>query len=101
MSTSKKRGTELPDMAMHQGAEDAVRIMLGAAGLPADAAEICGQAAKYRDFRAAIDALYAVPAVRYADPALRFDAHPGREQWGDSSATAGLDARPCDEEQGR
>ncbi|MFG1797546.1 hypothetical protein [Nocardia sp. NPDC049149] len=101
MSTSEKRGTELPDMAVIRGAEDPVRTLLAAAGLPADAAEIRGQAAKYHDFRAAVDALYAIPAVRYADPALRFDVRPTREGWGDSWATAGLDAPPCDEERGR
>jgi hypothetical protein len=48
--------------------------MLAACGLtpaPDESAMMC---AAYPAFRAAVDALYDVPAARYADPALRFRA---------------------------
>ncbi|MFI9402494.1 hypothetical protein [Nocardia sp. NPDC052316] len=60
---------------------DTVRMLLGAAGLPASAAEMAGLAATYPEYRAAIDALYAVPAARYADPALRFHAQARTAEW--------------------
>ncbi|WP_405164106.1 amidase family protein [Nocardia sp. NBC_01499] len=51
-----------------------IRTLLGAAGLPASAAEMAGLATTYPAFRASIDALYAVPAARYVDRATRFHA---------------------------
>lgn len=61
---------------------ETVQTLLAAAGLPADAITVRGLAATYPDFRAAVDELYAEPAARYADPALRFDAQPGHAEWG-------------------
>ncbi|WP_107656822.1 hypothetical protein [Nocardia suismassiliense] len=58
-----------------------VRVLLGAAGLPANEAEMAGLAATYPEYRAAIDALYAVPAARYVDPALRFHAQARIAEW--------------------
>ncbi|MFI9505656.1 hypothetical protein [Nocardia sp. NPDC052566] len=66
---------------MNQSAET-VRILLSAAGLPTNAAEVRGLAALFPGFRAAVDALYAPPAVRYGDPAMRFHARARFEEWG-------------------
>ncbi|MFF3225774.1 hypothetical protein ACFYV7_23460 [Nocardia suismassiliense] len=60
---------------------DTIRVLLRAAGLPATEAEIAGLAATYPEYRAAVDALYAVPAARYVDPALRFHAHARTAEW--------------------
>ncbi|MFI5609538.1 hypothetical protein [Amycolatopsis sp. NPDC051903] len=60
---------------------DAVRRMLGAAGLPASEAELARYAAAYPAQRSGLDALYAVPAARYAEPALRFRAESTVEDW--------------------
>ncbi|MFB8275453.1 hypothetical protein [Nocardia colli] len=58
-----------------------IRTLLNAAGLPANSAEIAGLATTYLAYRAAIDALYAVPAARYVDPATRFHASARVEEW--------------------
>ncbi|RKN39040.1 hypothetical protein [Streptomyces hoynatensis] len=58
-----------------------VRALLAAAGLPASEAEIRRFAAAYPGYRAAADALYAVPEARYADPALRFRAEARITDW--------------------
>jgi hypothetical protein len=58
-----------------------VRTMVAAAGLPASEAEIRAFAGAYRLQRAAADALYAVPAARYVDPALRFRADARITDW--------------------
>jgi len=58
-----------------------VRMLLGAAGLPASDAEVAVLADHYPALRAATDALYAPPAVRYADPALRFRAEAEIVDW--------------------
>jgi hypothetical protein len=55
-------------------AEVAVRAMLSAAGLSPPPEEVAQLVAGYPALRAAADALYQVPAARYADPALRFRA---------------------------
>ncbi|QBS39056.1 hypothetical protein [Nocardia sp. CS682] len=60
---------------------DTVRVLLGAAGLPASAAEMAGLAATYPEYRAATDALYVVSAARYVDPALRFYAQARTAEW--------------------
>lgn len=60
---------------------DIIRTLLDAAGLPASGAEIAGLATTYLAFRAAIDALYAVPAARYVDPATRFHAAARLAEW--------------------
>lgn len=49
-----------------------VRAFLAASDLPAFDDEIAVIAAGYSGLRAGINALYAVPDVRYADPTLRF-----------------------------
>jgi hypothetical protein len=58
-----------------------VRMLLEAAGLPASDAEVAGLAAQYPAIRAAADALYAPPAARYVDPALRFRADATITDW--------------------
>ncbi|PXX57624.1 hypothetical protein DFR70_11752 [Nocardia tenerifensis] len=58
-----------------------IDALLAAAGLPASAAEIAGLAMTYPAYRAAVDALYAVPAARYADPATRFHAVARLAEW--------------------
>jgi hypothetical protein len=57
------------------------RALLAAALLPATEPELAALAAGYPLQRAAIDALYAVPAARYVDPALRFRAQGRIEDW--------------------
>ncbi|MFD9076719.1 hypothetical protein [Streptomyces lasiicapitis] len=52
-----------------------VRTLLAAARLPAHEAQIIGLVAAYRVQRPAVDALFEVPAARYARPVLRRDAH--------------------------
>jgi hypothetical protein len=61
--------------------EQVIRTMLAAAGLAASDEEIEAFAAAYPDYRAGADALYAVPAARYVDPALRFQAASRIEDW--------------------
>lgn len=58
-----------------------LRILLAAAGLPASDGEIATLAAQYPAMRSAVDALYDPPAVRYADPALRFRADASITDW--------------------
>jgi hypothetical protein len=58
-----------------------VRVLLTAAGLPASDAEVAALAAHYPALREATDALYSPPAVRYADPALRFRAEAEIVDW--------------------
>ena len=50
------------------------RMLLAASGLSPATEEAAMMCALYPAFRAAVDALYDVPAARYADPALRFRA---------------------------
>ncbi|WUH99974.1 hypothetical protein OHR68_41915 [Spirillospora sp. NBC_00431] len=60
-----------------------MRMLLAAAGLPASDDEIDELAAGYTQLRAAVDALNAVPAARYGEPALRFRASAEVvEDWG-------------------
>jgi hypothetical protein len=58
-----------------------MRTLLTAAGLKPTEPEIVAYAAAYPDQRAAADALYAVPAARYVDPALRFRAESRLTDW--------------------
>ncbi|HZZ45566.1 MAG TPA: hypothetical protein VFE65_01630 [Pseudonocardia sp.] len=58
-----------------------VRMLLDAAGLPASDDEVAALAAHYPAIRAAADALYTPPAVRYVDPALRFRADASITDW--------------------
>jgi hypothetical protein len=60
---------------------DETRTRLAAAGLPASDAELADLAAALPLQRAAVDALYAVPAARYVDPALRFRADAAIVDW--------------------
>lgn len=60
---------------------DTVRALLDTACLPASEAEIRALAAGFGAYRASIDALYAVDAARYADPALRFRAQAQCAEW--------------------
>jgi hypothetical protein len=61
--------------------EAMVRSALHAAGLSPSEEEIASLAEGYGDYRAAIDALYAVPETRYASPALTFSATPVFADW--------------------
>jgi hypothetical protein len=61
--------------------QNTVAALLAAAGLPASDTEIAALAANYPAHRAGVDALYAPPAVRYADPALRFRAQARITDW--------------------
>ncbi|HVV09866.1 hypothetical protein [Amycolatopsis sp.] len=58
-----------------------MKTLLAAAKLPASEAEVAALAAGYEAQRAAVDALYDVPAARYVDPALRFRAAARIEDW--------------------
>ena len=58
-----------------------VRTLLEAAGIPASDDEVAELAARYPAVRAAVDSLYAAPAARYADPALRFRADARITDW--------------------
>ncbi|GAA3542457.1 hypothetical protein GCM10022222_27680 [Amycolatopsis ultiminotia] len=58
-----------------------VRTLLTAAGLPASESEVAAYAAGYPAQRSGLDALYELPAARYADPALRFRAGATIEDW--------------------
>lgn len=58
-----------------------VRTMLATAGLPASDEEIAAYAMAYPAHRAGVEALYAVPAARYVDPALRFQSTARIEDW--------------------
>jgi hypothetical protein len=58
-----------------------LRMLLDAAGLPASDAEVAALTEQYPAMRAGVDALYAPPEVRYADPALRFRADAAITDW--------------------
>lgn len=60
--------------------------LLAAARLPATEAELAAYLRTYEANRAAVDALYAVPAARYVDPALRFRAGARITDWAAPSA---------------
>ena len=52
----------------------AVQAMLTVSGLSPSPEETALMCASFAAFRVMVDALYDVPAARYADPALRFRA---------------------------
>ena len=60
---------------------ETVKTLLDQAGLPASDDEIAAYAAGFAIQRAAVDALYAVPEARYAEPALRFRASARIADW--------------------
>ncbi|MBF8193452.1 hypothetical protein ITP53_48825 [Nonomuraea sp. K274] len=60
---------------------ETVGRLLAAAGLTVPENEIELLAAGYALQRAGVDALYAVPEARYADPALRFRADARMTDW--------------------
>ncbi|GAB2990254.1 hypothetical protein LWP59_07345 [Amycolatopsis acidiphila] len=60
---------------------DVLKNLLAAAGLPASDSETAAYLAGYEAQRIAVDALYEVPAARYADPALRFRAGARITDW--------------------
>ena len=60
---------------------DLLRNLLAAARLPASEPETAAYQTAYAAQRAAADALYEVPAARYAEPALRFRAGARISQW--------------------
>lgn len=61
--------------------DETVRRLLAAARLTVPEDEIALIAAGYDLQRAGVDALYAVPEARYADPALRFRADARIVDW--------------------
>ncbi|HWC81861.1 MAG TPA: hypothetical protein VG756_18075 [Pseudonocardiaceae bacterium] len=58
-----------------------VARLLAAAALPASETEVLALARSYPVVRASVDALYTAPGVRYADPALRFQAEATLTDW--------------------
>ncbi|WP_216895276.1 hypothetical protein [Nocardia alni] len=60
---------------------DVMKTLLDLASLPASDAETAAYASGFAIQRAAVDALYAVPEARYADPALRFQARGRITDW--------------------
>jgi hypothetical protein len=56
--------------------ETSVRALLQMAGVTPTEAEIEGLIASFAGTRAMVDALYAMPGVRYEEPAVIFDARP-------------------------
>jgi len=62
-------------------AEDSVRNLLAAAGLPVTENEIATLARSYPALRTALNELHNIAAGRYAKPALRFAAEPPTVPW--------------------
>ncbi|HWI70534.1 MAG TPA: hypothetical protein VNT55_01165 [Baekduia sp.] len=60
----------------------AMDAMLAAAGLQPSDDEKVALGQLYATFKPGIDALYALPAVRYEAPALVFQAAPKLDAWG-------------------
>jgi hypothetical protein len=58
-----------------------VGLMMSRAALPLSASELAELAASYPLQQAGVEALYAVPEARYADPALRFRADARMADW--------------------
>ncbi|HEX4219964.1 MAG TPA: hypothetical protein VHZ02_16420 [Acidimicrobiales bacterium] len=66
---------------MEDTTEAVVRSALFAAALSPSEEEVASLVEGYADYRAGIDALYAVPETRYASPALTFSATPIFADW--------------------
>lgn len=62
--------------------EEAVKVLLGLAGLPAGNDDLAYLVAAYKSHRRAIERLWSVPGARYEVPALHFDASPPLVEWG-------------------
>jgi hypothetical protein len=60
----------------------AIDAMLDAAGLQPSADEREALSKLYATFKPGLDALYALPEVRYEAPALVFQAAPKLDAWG-------------------
>jgi hypothetical protein len=60
----------------------AIDAMLDAAGLQPSADEREALSRLYATFKPGLDALYALPEVRYEAPALVFQAAPKLDPWG-------------------
>jgi hypothetical protein len=58
-----------------------VGLLMSRAALPLSALELAELAAAYPLQQAGVEALYAVPEARYADPALRFRADARMADW--------------------
>jgi aspartyl-tRNA(Asn)/glutamyl-tRNA(Gln) amidotransferase subunit A len=71
-----------PDPAPSQNDVGEVRLLLGAAGLPATEAEVSTLAAGMPMHRAALQALWATDNCRYEEPAMFFRADPPLATWG-------------------
>jgi hypothetical protein len=71
----------MEETSMTDGTIALVRTMLAMAALPASDDEITAYAVAYPAHRAGVEALYAVPAARYVDPALRFQAAARIDDW--------------------
>jgi hypothetical protein len=61
--------------------ETAVRELLAAARIPASEIEVAAAAAALPGVQSGVEALYAIPTARYADPALRFRAEVEDVSW--------------------
>jgi hypothetical protein len=61
---------------------ETIDAMLSAAGLDPSAEEREALGKMYATFKPGIDALYAMPEVRYEAPALVFQAAPKLQAWG-------------------
>jgi ABC-type nitrate/sulfonate/bicarbonate transport system substrate-binding protein len=68
-----------------KGDEGTVRSALAAAGLSPSDDEVAVMVEGYADYRAAIDALYAVPEARHASSALVFNAAPIFVDWAEEA----------------
>jgi hypothetical protein len=63
-------------------ANEIVKSMLAAAGLPASAYEIEALVEAYPDHKLGVESLYAVADARYESPAFVFSANPTLADWG-------------------
>jgi len=83
--TAEQQKTERRKAEQDEATTATVRDALAAAGLSPSEDEVAGLVAGYPDWKARIEALYAIPETRYASPAVRFDASPTFADWADSS----------------
>lgn len=72
----------MTDHTMTMDNAAAIEAMLDAAGLKPSADEREALGSLYATFKPGLDALYALPAVRYEAPALVFQAAPKLDVWG-------------------
>jgi hypothetical protein len=66
---------------LNDGAADAARSRLDAAGIDIGDEELAVAAEVYRFYRGHVHLLYEAPDLRYAEPALVFRAAPPLDDW--------------------